>query len=131
MTSHNIAESEMQAAKAFSFPLKTFQKTRWEPYLTLQDFESIKQCDSYVFGTSVQHLSTNIHCAGNELVLGGLAKQLKADLVVNANTGILHWNDKKLERESVLSLMDLKFINHLCSKASAHKVLGKSCSVND
>lgn len=47
-----LGENDLKEAEVYKFPLTTFQNSRWEPYLTLQDFESIKACDSYVFGTS-------------------------------------------------------------------------------
>lgn len=75
----------------FGLPLRILSKTRWEPYLTLQDFDTLKTAASFAIGTSMK-FSRMTHLAGNELVLHG-SQLNQADLIFNLNTNVLIWND--------------------------------------
>jgi hypothetical protein len=46
------AEAEQIDEKTFGLPLQLFAKTRWEPYLSLADFETLKEEKSFLIGTS-------------------------------------------------------------------------------
>lgn len=48
-----IADTERAEAELYGLPLKIFSKTKWEPYLTLQDFDSLKGEKSFIVGTSM------------------------------------------------------------------------------
>lgn len=60
-----LGEAEMAEMKLFHFPIPIFNKTIYQPYITLECVDKLKDVKSYVIGTSMlssSFLRMNVTC---------------------------------------------------------------------